>query len=118
MANSIFSQGNGLFGMNESSYALFHPSLTVTGGTYTITFFTDARLASLSARLQNNKVDQLVKRFSAVLKSRVKSPDKVSARSISQEKGRSGPFNDRAAAATFIASMQLLKSRLSHILPY
>ncbi|KAH6893264.1 hypothetical protein B0T10DRAFT_537020 [Thelonectria olida] len=74
------------------------------GGSYTITFFTDARLASLSARLQNNKVDQLVKRFSAVLKSRVKSPDKVSARSISQEKGRNGPFHDRAAAATFISA--------------
>ncbi|KAH7165896.1 hypothetical protein EDB81DRAFT_780638 [Dactylonectria macrodidyma] len=74
------------------------------GGAYTITFFSDSRLASLSARLQNNKVDQLVQRFSSVLKSRVKSPDKVSARSISQEKGRAGPFNDRTAAAAFISA--------------
>ncbi|KAH7008414.1 hypothetical protein EDB80DRAFT_716495 [Ilyonectria destructans] len=74
------------------------------GGAYTITFFTDSRLASLSARLQNNKVDQLVQRFSSVLKSRVKSPDKVSARSISLEKGRAGPFNDRTAAAGFISA--------------
>ncbi|KPM43985.1 hypothetical protein AK830_g2504 [Neonectria ditissima] len=80
--------GNGLFG----------------SGTYTITFFTDSRLASLSARLQNNKVDKLVKRFSSVLQNRVKSPDKVSARSISQEKGRNGPFTDRTAAANFITA--------------
>ncbi|KAM5342284.1 hypothetical protein ACJ41O_013250 [Fusarium nematophilum] len=44
-------------------------------GTYRLTFFSDSRLESLSTKLRNNKVNDLVRRISGIIKTRVKSPD-------------------------------------------
>ncbi|KAF4976411.1 hypothetical protein FZEAL_6915 [Fusarium zealandicum] len=50
-----------------------------TGGTYRLTFFSDSRLESLSTKLRNNKVNDLVRRISMLIKSRLRSPDATSA---------------------------------------
>ncbi|KAF5635814.1 hypothetical protein F52700_5126 [Fusarium sp. NRRL 52700] len=41
-------------------------------GTHSVTFFSDSRLETLSARLQNNKVNDLIRRMSSVINSRAK----------------------------------------------
>ncbi|CAM1504843.1 Fc.00g024340.m01.CDS01 [Cosmosporella sp. VM-42] len=73
------------------------------GGTYKLTFFSDSRLASLSTKLQNNKVDNLVQRISAVIKRRIKSPDPISG-SFGQQGGKIEVFSDNTAAAAYISA--------------
>ncbi|KAG5807522.1 hypothetical protein H9Q74_010699 [Fusarium xylarioides] len=41
-------------------------------GTHSVTFFSDSRLEMLSAKLQNNKVNDLIRRMSSVINSRAK----------------------------------------------
>ncbi|RKL04522.1 hypothetical protein BFJ68_g11123 [Fusarium oxysporum] len=41
-------------------------------GTHSVTFFSDSRLETLSAKLQNNKVNDLIRRMSSVINSRAK----------------------------------------------
>ncbi|KAF5667514.1 hypothetical protein FDENT_12106 [Fusarium denticulatum] len=41
-------------------------------GTHSVTFFSDSRLETLSARLQNNKVNDLIRRMSSVINSKAK----------------------------------------------
>ena len=69
------------------------------GGTYRLTFFSDSRLESLSTKLRNNKVNDLVRRISTILKNRVRSPDTESAMSSTPESGQV----DNASAARHIA---------------
>ncbi|KAI7772379.1 hypothetical protein LZL87_007740 [Fusarium oxysporum] len=46
--------------------------LPSTGGTHSVTFFSDSRLETLSAKLQNSKVNDLIRRMSSVINSRAK----------------------------------------------
>ncbi|KAH7216959.1 uncharacterized protein BKA55DRAFT_697668 [Fusarium redolens] len=41
-------------------------------GTHSVTFFSDSRLETLSAKLQNNKVNDLIRRMSSVINNRAK----------------------------------------------
>ena len=68
------------------------------GGTYRLTFFSDSRLESLSTKLRNNKVNDLVGRISAVLKNRVRSPYTESTISSVPESGQV----DHTSAARYI----------------
>ncbi|RSL83601.1 hypothetical protein CEP52_016675 [Fusarium oligoseptatum] len=92
--------GNGLFSRlrNQSTWAVF--DMKPIGGTYRLTFFSDSRLESLSTKLRNNKVNDLVRRISTILKNRVRSPDTESALSNVSESGRV----DNASAARHIAA--------------
>ena len=47
------------------------------GGSYSLTFFSEKRLSSLSARLQNNKVNELVKRINGVINGRLRRTEPV-----------------------------------------
>lgn len=69
------------------------------GGTYRLTFFSDSRLESLSTKLRNNKVNDLVRRISTILKNRVRSPDTESVMSSPPDSG----YVDNASAARHIA---------------
>ncbi|KAJ4183678.1 hypothetical protein NW755_009713 [Fusarium falciforme] len=92
-------KGNGLFSRlrNRSTWAVF--DMKPIGGTYRLTFFSDSRLESLSTKLRNNKVNDLVRRISTILKNRVRSPDTESAMSSPPESGQV----DNASAARHIA---------------
>ncbi|KAJ4235495.1 hypothetical protein NW757_013494 [Fusarium falciforme] len=93
-------KGNGLFSRlrNRSTWAVF--DMKPIGGTYRLTFFSDSRLESLSTKLRNNKVNDLVRRISTILKNRVRSPDTESAMSSPPESGQV----DNASAARHIAA--------------
>ncbi|KAJ3538985.1 hypothetical protein NM208_g5672 [Fusarium decemcellulare] len=73
-------------------------------GTYRLTFFSDSRLESLSTKLRNNKVNDLVRRISAIIKNRVRSPDTVSALSATPEDTSRNALLDDAAAARYIST--------------
>ncbi|KAJ3457940.1 hypothetical protein MRS44_012049 [Fusarium solani] len=96
----ITLKGNGLFSRlrNRSTWAVFDKK--PIGGTYRLTFFSDSRLESLSTKLRNNKVNDLVRRISTILKNRVRSPDTESAMSSPPESGQV----DNASAARHIAA--------------
>ncbi|KAL1618563.1 hypothetical protein SLS56_010491 [Neofusicoccum ribis] len=53
--------------------------LGVFGSDYSLTFFSEARLASLSARLGHNKVNQIVDKVAGIISDRMKTIDRVPA---------------------------------------
>lgn len=78
--------------------------LTVTSVNYGLSFFSDSRLSSLSARLQNNKLHDLVKRVSHVLQSRAKPREAVATGSLTRKRENLELFTDSAAASKWIQS--------------
>ncbi|OAA59859.1 fungal specific transcription factor domain containing protein [Niveomyces insectorum RCEF 264] len=57
-----FEKGNGIF-----------------GGGYSLTFFSESRLLSLSTRLRNNKVNELVRRINSIINGRLRRSTEASA---------------------------------------
>ncbi|CAK7204862.1 hypothetical protein SEUCBS139899_007624 [Sporothrix eucalyptigena] len=47
---------------------------SIFGGSYRLTYFTESRLISLSSRLRNHKVDDLVRRINAHIRQRLRKP--------------------------------------------
>lgn len=76
---------------------------TVTSVSYGLTFFSDSRLQSLSARLRNNKLYDLTRRISVVLQNRAK-PTDVSAGTLSRRRENAGALYDAAKAAKWVTS--------------
>lgn len=58
----------------------------VTSVSYGLTFFSDSRLQSLSARLRNDKLYDLTHRISLVLQSRAKPTESVSTGSLNRKR--------------------------------
>lgn len=80
------------------------------GGSFGLTFFSDARLASLSNRLGNNKVNDLVGRISHIIRGRLtKRPESGPNPNLlySQRNQNTNVFSDRAAAAKYIERASL-----------
>ncbi|KAF4972584.1 hypothetical protein FSARC_857 [Fusarium sarcochroum] len=68
-------------------------------GTSRVTFFSDSRLETLSAKLQNNKVNDLIRRISSIINNKVKPTSSTSA-IYAPEQGLS--LVDRATATKYI----------------
>nr|XP_036589786.1 uncharacterized protein CTRU02_00540 [Colletotrichum truncatum]KAF6801791.1 hypothetical protein CTRU02_00540 [Colletotrichum truncatum] len=78
--------------------AMFVPLISA-GGRNSLTFFSDARLLSLSARLRNNKVNELVGRISTIVAGRLGRADRpTSPRRIQQPYS----LDDAAKASSYI----------------
>ncbi|KAG8670677.1 hypothetical protein FPOAC2_07474 [Fusarium poae] len=93
-----------LFGMPSNDLAGKEQRFSLKGigllsGTSRVTFFSDSRLETLSAKLQNNKVDDLMRRISSIIKNKVKPTSSISA-VYSLEQGL--PLLDHATAAKYI----------------
>jgi hypothetical protein len=67
-----------------------------------VTFFSDSRLEILSAKLQNNKIHDLLRRISTIINSKVKATSSTSTLRIPE---RSLPPLDHALATKYILSM-------------
>ncbi|KAF6817819.1 hypothetical protein CSOJ01_02256 [Colletotrichum sojae] len=71
----IFVPRNGIFGKLRLDNSRCSNSLTDVGGQNSLSFFSDSRLLSLSTRLRNNKVNELVGRISTVVNGRLRRGD-------------------------------------------
>ncbi|EXF79248.1 C6 zinc finger protein [Colletotrichum fioriniae PJ7] len=93
-------QRNGIFGI-EAPHALsgLHV-LTDQGGRNSLTFFSDNRLLSLSTRLQNQKVNELVGRISVIVNGRLRRTDSTTTNPRRTQPPDMG--TDRARAALYI----------------
>ncbi|OCK79907.1 hypothetical protein K432DRAFT_382648 [Lepidopterella palustris CBS 459.81] len=83
-------KGNGIFGGDYSGYSL--------------TFFSEGRVLSLSTRLGNNRLNELLEKASTVINSRLKSIDKVAVEPGSSRTGDSEILADKKSASTYITS--------------
>jgi hypothetical protein len=73
----------------------------LTGGTYSVTFFSDSRLEMLSVKLQNSKVDDLIQRISSIINNKVKPTSSTSTVHLLE---RYPPPLDHATAVNYIMS--------------
>ncbi|KAM0319409.1 hypothetical protein ACHAPQ_010371 [Fusarium lateritium] len=73
----------------------------LTGGTYSVTFFSDSRLETLSAKLQNSKIDNLIRRISSIINDKAKATSSTSTTLIPE---RNLPLLDHASATKYIIS--------------
>lgn len=76
----------------------------VTSVSYGLTFFSDSRLQSLSARLRNDKLYDLTHRISMVLQSRAKPTESVSTGTLIRRRENPPPLDDSQKAAKWIQS--------------
>ena len=74
------------------------------GGTSRVTFFSDSRLETLSAKLQNNKVNDLIRRISSIINNTVKPTSSTSSVYAPEQ---SPPLVDRATATKYIISRSI-----------
>ncbi|KAK1486735.1 hypothetical protein CCUS01_15065 [Colletotrichum cuscutae] len=97
---TMFVPRNGIFGI-EAPHALsgLHV-LTDQGGRNSLTFFSDNRLLSLSTRLQNQKVNELVGRISVIVNGRLRRTDSAATNPRKTQPPDMG--TDRARAALYI----------------
>ncbi|EGU81792.1 hypothetical protein FOXB_07694 [Fusarium oxysporum f. sp. conglutinans Fo5176] len=79
-------------------------------GTHSVTFFSDSRLETLSAKLQNNKVNDLIRRMSSVINSRAKITTSTSPEHL-PELGLSSL--DYSSAAKYIANRETFDSTIA-----
>lgn len=110
-----FFQGNGLFcecSLPNSSltaqlvlWAGMADRHTVTSVSYGLTFFSDSRLQSLSARLRNDKLHDLTHRISLVLQVRAKPTESVSTGSLNRKRENPTTLYDSEKASKWIQSM-------------
>ncbi|CAH0020600.1 unnamed protein product [Clonostachys rhizophaga] len=87
-------------------------------GAYNLTFFSDARLASLSSRLGNDSVNEVVGRISNVVRSRLSKRPESGQNPIQSAVSRNHSvelFTDRVAAKKYI---QLYFERVHPLLPF
>ncbi|CEI67909.1 unnamed protein product [Fusarium venenatum] len=106
-----------LFGMPSNDGPGMEQRFSLKGigllsGTSRVTFFSDSRLETLSAKLQNNKIDDLMRRISSIIKNKVKPTSSISAVYI-QEQGL--PLVDSATAAKYI---MIYYDRVHPLFPY
>lgn len=73
----------------------------LTGGTYSVTFFSDSRLEMLSVKLQNTKVDDLIRRISSIINNKVKPTSSTSTTHLLEQ---SPPSLDHETAISYIMS--------------
>ncbi|TPX11952.1 uncharacterized protein E0L32_007450 [Thyridium curvatum] len=97
----LLASPHGVESVNEDKQFGFRGT-GLFGGNYNLSFFSDSRLASLSARLGNTKVKDLVKRISSIINGRVKPADTVLTGPLSRRKGNFLAFEDREQAAKWI----------------
>ncbi|KAH7239483.1 hypothetical protein BKA59DRAFT_277275 [Fusarium tricinctum] len=71
----------------------------LTGGSYSVTFFSDSRLEMLSVKLQNTKVDDLIRRISSIINNKVKPTSSTSTVHLLE---RDPPPLDHATATNYI----------------
>lgn len=76
----------------------------VTSVNYGLTFFSDSRLQSLSARLRNDKLHDLTHRISLVLQARAKPTDSVSTGLLSRKRENAAALYDDEQASKWIQS--------------
>ncbi|KAJ4116122.1 hypothetical protein NW768_011094 [Fusarium equiseti] len=81
-------------------------------GTSKVTFFSDSRLESLSAKLQNNKIDDLIRRISSIINNKVKPTISTLAVYNPQQ---DLPLIDRTTAAKY---MMIYYERVHPLFPY
>ncbi|OHW89626.1 fungal specific transcription factor domain-containing protein [Colletotrichum incanum] len=93
-------QRNGLLG-TETPHALSGLQvLTHQGGRNSLTFFSDSRLLSLSMRLRNQKVNELVGRISTVVNGRLRPADPMTTTTRKMQQPKS--VTDRGRVALYI----------------
>ncbi|KAF4451297.1 hypothetical protein F53441_5718 [Fusarium austroafricanum] len=68
-------------------------------GTHSVTFFSDSRLETLSAKLQNNKINDLIRRISAIINNKAKTTSSTSPENVPKQ---ALPSLDQATAAKYI----------------
>lgn len=76
----------------------------VTSVSYGLTFFSDSRLQSLSARLRNDKVYDLVHRISLVLQRRAKPTESITTGSLNKKKENPASLYDSKKASKWVQS--------------
>lgn len=100
------AQGNSVFGkQSRILLASTGTEAASLGDTLSLTFFSEARLLSLSNRLGNNRVDELVGRISSVIRGRMtKRPDPGQTSTLSSQHRDTAPeiFSDRVRACKYI----------------
>ncbi|KAF6831218.1 hypothetical protein CPLU01_06916 [Colletotrichum plurivorum] len=95
----IFVPRNGIFGKPSLDNLRCSNSLTDIGGRNSLSFFSDSRLLSLSTRLRNNKVNELVGRISTVVNGRLRRGDATTTtRRIQQPES----VTDRSKVALYV----------------
>lgn len=100
-------QRNGIFGKPRLDNSRCSNSLTDIGGRNSLSFFSDSRLLSLSTRLRNNKVNELVGRISTVVNGRLRRGDATTTtRRIQQPES----VTDRSKVALYVRRMYLVAS--------
>ncbi|KAK6225679.1 hypothetical protein QIS74_01726 [Colletotrichum tabaci] len=93
--------------------AMFVPSNSILGGPNNLTFFSDSRLLSLSKRLRNRKVNELVGRISAVVNGRLRRADPAT--TTTRKTGQPGTVVYRGSANLYI---RLYFERVHPTLPF
>lgn len=83
----------------------------LTGGTYSVTFFSESRLEMLSVKLQNSKVDHLIQRISSIINNKVKPTSNTSTVHLLE---RNPPPLDHATAVNYIMSRYIAVQHIIH----
>ncbi|KAF4334093.1 hypothetical protein FBEOM_12104 [Fusarium beomiforme] len=69
--------------------------------THSVTFFSDSRLETLSAKLKNNKINDLIRRISSIINSRLKATHTTSPENLPEFHL---PYMDHASSSRYIAT--------------
>ncbi|EPE04298.1 transcription factor [Ophiostoma piceae UAMH 11346] len=85
---ATFVKGNGIF-----------------GGSYSLTFFSEARLLSLSTRLRNNKVNELVRRINGIVSGRLRRSNEPSISDVAASSHRCSSSSTTNAPTLSISSV-------------
>ncbi|KAM0284306.1 hypothetical protein ACHAO9_009230 [Fusarium lateritium] len=86
-------------GMPNSKESFSLQGIGLLSGTYSVTFFSDSRLETLSAKLQNSKIDNLIRRISSIINDKAKATSSTSTTLIPE---RNLPLLDHASATKYI----------------